>query len=225
MQGQVSPADSVIGHVILGILMPEGWAILDSVTYKAVPSSNYIQKGGTFIYNDAVVSFLNSNVELPPAGFYWWGGKTSRRINRAYVESGFIYIFMGTNDKMGEFEISYILGDDSEWNLIDPNQQYGIVADTTLAIKVDFESNSEFELELEDWEIYPNPSNGIINVSLASFTDDVVMKVLDLNGRIQKTEILKESLIQVNLSNLSKGCYMLSLEKKGEIKTKRVIIK
>ena len=50
------------------------------------------------------------------------------------------------------------------------------------------------------------------------------MRVYDLNGRIQKSDILRESLNSVDLSALSKGTYIISLENHGEVKTKRLII-
>jgi hypothetical protein len=50
------------------------------------------------------------------------------------------------------------------------------------------------------------------------------MKVFDLNGRLHKSDILRENLNYVDLSALSKGIYIVSLEDQGEVKTKRLII-
>jgi hypothetical protein len=48
--------------------------------------------------------------------------------------------------------------------------------------------------------------------------------VYDMNGRLQKSDILRGSLNYVDLCALAKGTYIVSLENQGEVKTKRLII-
>jgi hypothetical protein len=76
----------------------------------------------------------------------------------------------------------------------------------------------------EEWEIYPNPSNGQVYIRQGNLPDEVLMQVYDLNGRLQKSEVLRESLNYVDLSALSKGIYIVSLENQGDVKTERLII-
>lgn len=74
--------------------------------------------------------------------------------------------------------------------------------------------------------ISPNPSNGIINLDFAkSFTSGKIT-VTDLAGRTVYSNKLNSSKSQqVNLSNLSNGVYIVSIETGSEQFTKKVIIK
>ena len=78
--------------------------------------------------------------------------------------------------------------------------------------------------ENEEWDLYPNPSKGQVYIRQGNLSDEVLMQVYDLNGRLQKSDIFRESLNYVDLSALSKGIYIVSLENHGEVKTKRLII-
>ncbi|MDH0673939.1 M12 family metallo-peptidase [Empedobacter sp. GD03861] len=74
--------------------------------------------------------------------------------------------------------------------------------------------------------ISPNPSNGIINLDFTkSFTSGKIT-VTDLAGRTVYSNTLNSSKSQqVNLSNLSNGVYIVSIEAGNEQFTKKVIIK
>lgn len=74
--------------------------------------------------------------------------------------------------------------------------------------------------------VSPNPSNGIINLDFTkSFTTGKIT-VTDLAGRTVYTNKLNSSESQqVNLSNLSNGVYIVSIEAGNEQFTKKVIIK
>ena len=45
-----------------------------------------------------------------------------------------------------------------------------------------------------------------------------------MKGNLQKSDILRENLNSVDLSALSKGTYIVTLENQGEVKTKRLVI-
>ena len=205
----------------MGILLPEGWTVKDSVKYTEVlfQSTN---NSGYFRYNDDAVYFLKNFVSMPPIGYYWWGAKTDKQLNIAYLDSGFINLTILTDEKIGQFNTKYILGDD--WNKTINSDLFGKVTESTLMKVKSAITHSTNIWKNEDWEVYPNPSNGQITIRQGNFYDSVVMKVYDLNGRIQKSEILRENLTQVNLGNLSKGTYILSLDKEGEVKTKRIFV-
>ena len=204
----------------LGILLPEGWTVKDTVKYKA---TNY--ESGYFCYNNDVVSFLESYISQPPAGYYWWGANSNKKISLTPYSSGNIDLTILTDGKTGQFNTKYILGDDTDWNKMVLGDLFGKVTESTLMqIKSGITTHNATSWKNEDWEVYPNPSIGQITIRQGNFSETVVMKIYDLNGRLQKSEILHESTTHVNLGNLSKGTYILSLDKKGEVKTKRIII-
>lgn len=74
--------------------------------------------------------------------------------------------------------------------------------------------------------ISPNPSNGIINLDFAkSFTSGKIT-VTDLAGRsVYVSKLNSSKSQQINLSNLSNGVYIVSIETGSEQFTKKIIIK
>jgi hypothetical protein len=211
------------GTGILGIILPEGWIVKDSIGYS-VSGGGYDQVG-VFRSNAGVVSFLNSYATQPPSGYRWWGAKSLEAIDLRNFKTGVVNLTIITNEKLGEFKTKYLFGDDSDWNKKEIEDPYGIVHESGfIPIKVDIIDHTVNSWINEEWEIYPNPSDGQIYIRQASSADGIVMKVYDLNGRLQKSEVLHESLNYIDLSILSKGTYIISLEKHGEIKTKRLII-
>lgn len=74
--------------------------------------------------------------------------------------------------------------------------------------------------------ISPNPSNGIINLDFSkSFTTGKIT-VTDLAGRsVYVSKLNSSKTQQVNLSNLSNGVYIVSIETGSEQFTKKIVIK
>ncbi|WP_052158229.1 InlB B-repeat-containing protein [Lacinutrix jangbogonensis] len=71
---------------------------------------------------------------------------------------------------------------------------------------------------LQGLKIYPNPTNAILNIQLYETLEKV--EVFSLLG----TKVLESSSSRINVSNLSKGMYLLKIEtQKGEVGVKRFI--
>jgi flagella basal body P-ring formation protein FlgA len=60
--------------------------------------------------------------------------------------------------------------------------------------------------------IYPNPSNGDFNVSLANGAVINVVRVLNLSGQIVKEVSVKNSSAQISATQLAAGAYLISVE-------------
>lgn len=85
----------------------------------------------------------------------------------------------------------------------------------TLGVK-DFSANR--------FSVYPNPSNGLVTVNntLNALISNV--QITDLNGRIVKTDNFASSTeIQVNISDLSAGVYMMSINSDQGSVTKKIV--
>ena len=216
------PTDYFPGYGILGILLPEGWTVKDSAEYLNNGLNN---QDGFLCYDESVVSFLESNADQPPAGYYWWGAKSTDQIDIAHMDSGLVNLTILTNENTGRFITKFIVGDDVDYNKVSPEDPFGIVEESTLLpIKVDITQLAANSWKNEEWKVYPNPSNGKIFIQHEHFTDNVTLKIYDLNGILHKSEVLLKSLNCIDLSSVSKGTYIISLEKQGEIKTKKIII-
>jgi len=70
-------------------------------------------------------------------------------------------------------------------------------------------------------DVYPNPTNGILNLKMLDAGKDVEIKITDVLGREVLMSDYKE---QINLSNLEKGIYFLSVYKGDKfVGTKKII--
>ncbi len=77
-------------------------------------------------------------------------------------------------------------------------------------------SNQSFTEVSTNVKIYPNPSNGIVTISLQNFTGKLNYSLYDINGRtIFTNETNYISNVVVDLKNLQSGTYFLKLE--GEL--------
>lgn len=60
--------------------------------------------------------------------------------------------------------------------------------------------------------IYPNPSNGDFNVSLANGGSINVVRVMNLSGQIVKEVSVKSNTAQISATQLAAGAYLISVE-------------
>ena len=224
-EGGYEVTDYVRGIGLLGILLPKGWTVKESPKYTVNSYAkeyaiNYYVKG-YFNYSLDAVNFLENSAGLPPLGYYWWGAKSPDLIDILQMNQGEIDLTILTGETPGEYKMQFFLGDDTFWYKA-KGALFGIKEKSALLpLNVVTSANS---WENEEWEVYPNPSKGLINIRLGNMSEEVRMKVYDLNGKLQKSGILMESLNKVDLSALSEGTYIVSLEKGGDVKTKKLII-
>jgi len=78
------------------------------------------------------------------------------------------------------------------------------------------------------FEVYPNPSHGIFNVSLSRCPQNLKIQITDIRGSIIK-EMQTEaqfggSVLQINLSGNPKGVYFLKLYDDGFVGMKKVVV-
>ena len=207
---------------IVGILLPEGWTVEDSIEY--VINWQDSSFGGFILHNDGVDVFLDNIYAARESGYYWWGAKSIDVISLFAMEDGFIYIKITSDSLIGDFKLRYFLGEDSPYYKKNSEDPFGIKDSSDfMPIKVDLRSAVKYWSQVE-WNVYPNPSEGEVFVQQDDFSGDVTLKVYDLTGKLQKSAILIESLSRVDLSTLSKGTYLVALEKNGNVKTKKLIL-
>ena len=81
--------------------------------------------------------------------------------------------------------------------------------------------------EIEDFVVYPNPSNGMVNVSLIS-DDNVNISLYDVRGRRVYTELFDNNSVtftkELNFSAIASGIYMLNVESGAKRTTKKLVI-
>ncbi|WMW78162.1 T9SS-dependent M36 family metallopeptidase [Flavobacterium sp. 20NA77.7] len=77
------------------------------------------------------------------------------------------------------------------------------------------------------FNIYPNPTNGNVNIQIHNYSGALQVKVYDLNGRQVFTQNISnfELSHSLNLGNLTTGVYVLKLEGEQLNHTQKIIIK
>ncbi|MEP6277596.1 MAG: T9SS type A sorting domain-containing protein, partial [Nonlabens ulvanivorans] len=81
-----------------------------------------------------------------------------------------------------------------------------------------------------DFAVYPNPSNGVFNVSTANATNsgDAVITISDLNGRRVFTRDVKNLSGNLNetidVQNLTNGLYLLQVQQGTSTSVEKIII-
>lgn len=78
----------------------------------------------------------------------------------------------------------------------------------------------------EDFLVYPNPSNGIINIQGASLNDSYSVKVVDTNGRVYYEQTAKggNKILTLDLSGKTKGLYFIHFQTKNSSLVKSLLL-
>jgi hypothetical protein len=76
------------------------------------------------------------------------------------------------------------------------------------------------------FNVYPNPNNGILNISLTNSTDKQTIEIKNIIGQTVYSQIAgNSSTTNINLSDINKGIYTVSLiNENGTSSTKKIII-
>jgi len=73
-------------------------------------------------------------------------------------------------------------------------------------------------------QLYPNPTDGLLNIDIDNFvTADFV--ITDLLGKVVLKSSITKTNTQVDLSNLSNGVYIISINIDGKISQAKVVLK
>jgi hypothetical protein len=63
-----------------------------------------------------------------------------------------------------------------------------------IPIRVDITDHSGTSRVNEERQLFPHPSRGQVCIRQESVSEEITMNIYDLNGRLQKSDILRESL-------------------------------
>ena len=73
--------------------------------------------------------------------------------------------------------------------------------------------------------VYPNPSQGIINVAIPALTDTATITLFDLQGRQIFSKETNQVTTSFGIENLQDGIYMVNIENEQASVTKKIILK
>lgn len=79
---------------------------------------------------------------------------------------------------------------------------------------------------LSGLKIYPNPTTGIVNIDLGTTILDnkSIVKLYDIQGRNISTKEMSSSVDNINISNLSDGVYLITIENGSSKTTKKIVL-
>jgi hypothetical protein len=86
------------------------------------------------------------------------------------------------------------------------------------------ESGTQTDIENYDFKVWPVPTEGILNLQASPFWSNYTLTIYNIFGKIVLTRNLNEASIQINLSNMAKGTYILKLSKNGKVANKKIMI-
>ncbi|WP_046758425.1 T9SS type A sorting domain-containing protein [Kordia jejudonensis] len=103
-------------------------------------------------------------------------------------------------------------------NVVDPNAA-AVTAPSTFNLAT---LSVEEENELLGVSLYPNPSNGIVNIQLPAGLEDLKIEMFDNAGKQINMELSSENTIDV--SNIASGLYLVSIISNDIKTTKKLIV-
>lgn len=216
-------AEPISAYAYLGIMLPEGWTVKDTILFEKLGQTPTQTVKDTVVFNAEHVTKLTADTMKVPAGYRWWAGKTLRPVEMIGFTTASLNVTILTDDKLGTFNLKYIMGDD-EGAL--PRFPYSTRAISQfIPITIQNSTGIKDVWQKESWRVYPNPSYGSIFIEQPELSGAVAMKVYDLNGKVLKQQLLKQNNTEVNLQSLPKGNYIVALEKNGVIKSKTITLK
>jgi len=150
---------------------------------------------------------LNISTEINTIGYDWkeYSGEFLIVPNRAY------YLFSQDESSLYKILFQSFSGQSSG----DLSFTIEEIEDFIPINNINSEKNNLFN-------IYPNPNNGIFNVNLN--TQNAVLTIIDINGKIVLKENINQSLT-LNLSSLNEGLFLINLNGEKFNISKKILIK
>lgn len=80
-------------------------------------------------------------------------------------------------------------------------------------------------INLPSFTIYPNPASEFITIETSEFNSGTSIQIMDLTGKIIKSESLQSNTQQLDVSHLSKGLYFIKIQNnKGLYTVKKITV-
>lgn len=227
--------DNQIDAGFMGILMPAGWTIVDDEFefHKNASDPDYVIDA--WVFADADHAAALESKEAAPAGYKWWGGTTEAFDMHTFTGIS-MTIKIKTDGKEGDYTLKYTFGDKNDTQNMARYPWYQHAVSDPLPIKVKSGAGNEqllFEGPSYDGSssvnnpmdnlisVYPTITNDFVKVN--NVPENAIVKVMNIAGQtiIEENSNFKHTF---DLSNQSKGIYLISIEKNSSCKTFRIVL-
>ena len=78
--------------------------------------------------------------------------------------------------------------------------------------------------ETDQFQVYPNPSSGLLYIHIKDYSGKVPIRVHDLAGRMIYETVADDNTSLINLSDHQPGMYVVSLIDERRVANKKVLI-
>jgi hypothetical protein len=131
-----------------------------------------------------------------------------------------------TDTSLGATSWAWDFGDGTTSTLQNPSHTYAATGNYNVALYIENSNKSWDEISRpitlstmgladntkELFQLYPNPTNGIVTISLAKSATKVNYQIIDYSGKIVHEHELSDSqLFNVNVENLASGLYFIKI--------------
>jgi hypothetical protein len=96
------------------------------------------------------------------------------------------------------------------------NMQMTIIEGSTLGV--------DDHLKTRQLILYPNPSNGVLNVQISEALLGSTMQLIDISGRSLFSSELNSEETELNFNNFSAGVYFVTLQNKGVTYSEKLVL-
>jgi PKD repeat protein len=150
--------------------------------------------------DESTVNFMSTSIGASTYSWDFGDGNTSTEENpiHTYGSNGTYEVILTVSNQCGEVETT-----------------------TTFIINV----NAVTEADFGNMKVYPNPASDYITISLENtLGDDIKLSIIDVQGKIVRSELINTENHTINTSDLVNGTYMLRLSSNEASFLKKIVI-
>jgi hypothetical protein len=220
---------------LVGILLPVGWTIKDSIYYEihaadSLPNGSGVMQyatedyssSGYILYDAQQSQALTDSADAIPEGYYWWGAKTLGDLQ--YLDSIFFTVKVFTNELIGTFYLQYAVGDEDSPNRV-PYDLECITEPMPITITENPGTGIKSLAENTSVSVYPNPTYGQLYIALDSYRNELIdMMIYDSYGRIVVNQKIHSQINSYDLSKLAPGAYFVRLQSGDDVISKKILL-
>jgi hypothetical protein len=211
---------------LFGVMIPNGWTVDNSIPYTIISKNPDLKNTGFLVYDFAHTKTLQDSIPALP-GYYWWGAVTDRTAELTEFDSLYFTPRIRTNHQVGNFFLRYAIGDKDYWDR-NPADQYNYGGGLSDPIQITITSGVGVDelLSKANIAVYPNPTEGILNVKLNGYKSEVIsIRIFNSKGQVVLTDEILKSSSEFNLTHLSKGVYIVELQNGTKTSETKIVLK
>ena len=211
---------------LFGVMIPNGWTVDNSIPYTIISKNPDLNNTGFLVYDLAHTKTLQDSIPALP-GYHWWGAKTDRTAELTEFDSLYFTPRIRTDHQVGNFFLRYAIGDKDYWDR-NPADQYNYGGGLSDPIQITITSGVGVDelLSKANIAVYPNPTEGILNVKLNGYKSEVIsIRIYNSKGQVVLTDEILKSSSEFNLTHLPKGVYIVELQNGTKTSDTKIVLK